>query len=384
MLKRRPNPPALSLSLSSRALSPSSSTKVGAFVPPCVYFYLRHRSAGYVCALLLALACLLARLALLLAAAPRADAEAVAERSAALAEAPYCRGAEALLGVLVAFSFCDERFKFDGTVTGIAALDFFHGGEAAAAVEPPPAGDGGADGAGHGTPSGDGYGAGACAACCACARRAGRWLCTPRSWLHLGVVALAPLCIWEGDFHDAGAWTFKLTELEAALVAVFADFVVAAFFALLLRYLLHENLLVAHSDVWCSPVVWCGMALVRAARAPAPPPRRAARRGRRLARSYPPPRRAPLAAQGRAVLLAVRVAPAGAPVVRGLPALADGRGARRAVPRRRGRDPAGVRVPDEGVLPHARARARARVLLERAPRDAYQHARAIPMIQQYP
>ena len=124
--------------------------QVGAFAPPCVYFYLRDRAAGYACALLLALACLLCRLALLLAAAPRADAEAVAERSAALAEAPYCRGAEALLGVLVAFSFCDERFKFDGTVTGIAALDFFHGGEAAAAVEPPPAGDGGADGAGHG------------------------------------------------------------------------------------------------------------------------------------------------------------------------------------------------------------------------------------------
>lgn len=60
--------------------------------------------------------------------------------------------------------------------------------------------------------------------------------------LHLCVFLLSGLVIWEGDFHDNAHWDFQLGTFEQALVLIFSDFVVAASFALLLRYLLHEEL----------------------------------------------------------------------------------------------------------------------------------------------
>lgn len=83
------------------------------------------------------------------------------------------------------------------------------------------------------------------------------WLLSPKAWLQIAVIGFAPLLIWEGDFHDQGAWTFPLSWFAQVLVSTLADFTAAAAFALVLRWLLHEELRLAPSICWClTPIYW--------------------------------------------------------------------------------------------------------------------------------
>ena len=60
-----------------------------------------------------------------------------------------------------------------------------------------------------------------------------------------------------------GAWTFPLSWFAQVLVSTLADFTAAAAFALVLRWLLHEELRLAPSICWClTPIYWCVVVVV--------------------------------------------------------------------------------------------------------------------------
>ena len=183
-------------------------------VPPALFLYLADRNTGYWFAYFGCAASLVWRLAIVF---PVDDVLDFVKTSDSLYKHVETRMCETFVGVLLAFSFCDERFTFgdahdaehDDKVNH--ALDLCHHGVSSRRTK---------------TTGLRPYTA--------------RWLfTTPGGLFHLVVAVAGPLFIWEGDLQNTNHWSYHLTHVEERFVVVFADLVVSIFFALVLRYALH-------------------------------------------------------------------------------------------------------------------------------------------------
>lgn len=208
---------------SCRIWNVSLEFQLALFAPVLTYFYLRHRDLGYILSYALIVLGLFIRYKIV----KRHSVSYCEEHTWRLYQLPDVRCPEFLIGVILAFSFADERFR-DAELKDSVVDVFSHGllGITSTAEM---------------------------------VSRYGRVrtfdneaevttitdiMYYPLHFLiQVAILLIGPLFIWEGDLMD-GDWDFYISEGVAVMVIIWSEFVIAFFFAIILRFALQQEILV--------------------------------------------------------------------------------------------------------------------------------------------
>jgi hypothetical protein len=217
--------------------------QLGLVVPVVAYAYIKHRDFGYATAYTLIAASLGYRFYVAMDAALSGgdySVETEGQLNSILFKSLASRGAEGVLGMLMAFSVLDERFPEKGSPK-ISMLDMCHLFRFSREDE-----NWGASEESERTPS---------LPRSSMAARAHElsqrdefdvldskhWgsilknMISPRGVGQLAIIVATPLLIYEGNFHDTTSWTFGLSIASQVAILTLATFTVAACAALLMR-----------------------------------------------------------------------------------------------------------------------------------------------------